>query len=364
MEPKEVEPIPGVEDRELQAALGDLGSIPTTPMDSERFVTEVRAIVEDRAQRGWEGEDGGSDVAVFVHALYPRQTGDKLGAVPVCNLIASGGPILGKLFLLNPDASYGRVIRLPAEVDYIIDWLIEKDLADQPVIFAYRKSRQLLARSEGAKAEITRKDVIRERPPSATLQEIGNALNHIHGQYLIAPTVCPPGVWEKERSGEYVPGVRPEKVIQREVMIGLGSWFHGVVRATVEETIPVGRIDVRLLQFLNGDWSYWAIVELKVLRSNHYAVKGTKPNPVSDAENVEAVVEGVRQVNAFARTWNAEPLLEIFDLRKVKKPNVLEAELVTQELSKCVPIPSCRIWPIFGSANDARLAGYPLAQGR
>ena len=116
MEPETQEQVPGVDDGELLAALEDLGSIPTTPVGvSDRFGIEVRAIVEDRAQRGWDGEDGGSDVAVFVHTLYPRETGNKFGAVPVCNLIASGGPILGKLFLLNfEDASYGRSDHRPA----------------------------------------------------------------------------------------------------------------------------------------------------------------------------------------------------------------------------------------------------------
>lgn len=46
-----------------------------------------------------------------------------------------------------------------------------------------------------------------------------------------------------------------------------------------------------------------------------------------------------RQVNAFAETWHAEPLLETFDARQVKKPNVLEEEPATRELSKCRPVP-------------------------
>jgi hypothetical protein len=66
----------------------------------------------------------------------------------------------------------------------------------------------------------------------------------------------------------------------------------------------------------------------------------------------------VRQVNAFAKHCYAEPLLEIFDLRKDKRPNILEEQLVTQELAKCQPAPSCRTWPLFGSASDARRAGF------
>ena len=358
MERESLGQVPGVKDAELLGALNDLGSIPTPVDVADRFGIAVRAIVEDRAQNRWAGEDS-SEAAVFLHTPYPREIGNKLGAAPVSNLIASGNSILGKLFLLNPDASYGRVIDLPTKVDLIIDWLIDGGLGDQPVIFAYRKSRQLLARGKGARDVITRKDIIREQPPVATLPEISDAMNVIHTQYLISPTVCPPGVWEKERAGEYIPGVRPEKVIQRELAIGLGSWFHGIVRATVEETIPVGRIDVRLSYIRDGAWAYWAILELKVLRSSHNAPEGKKANPVSLTDNAEAVAEGVRQVNAFAKNWQAEPLLEIFDLRQDKQPNILEEKPVTQELSKCTPVPSCRIWPLFGSASDARLAGFP-----
>jgi hypothetical protein len=359
MEPEAPGQVPGVEDGELLAALKDLGKVPPTPVDvSDRFRTEVLAIVEDRAQHGWEGESN-SDVAVFLHTPYPRQIGEKLGGVAVSNLIASGNPILGKLFLLNPDASYGRVIELPAKPDDIIDWLIDRGLGDQPVVFAYRASRRLLARGKGAKGAITRKDAVRDKPPAATLQEVEEALTHLHGQYLITPSGCPDGVWEKKRSADYVPGPRPEQAIQRELKTNLGSWFRGIVRATVEEPTPVGRIDVRLSHIQGGTWVYWAILELKVLRSKHNATEGEKANPVAHKDNVEAVAEGVRQVNAFAKTWNAEPLLEIFDLRELKDPDVLEDEAVTRELSKCVPVPSCRIWPLFGSASDARLAGFP-----
>ena len=77
-----------------------------------------------------------------------------------------------------------------------------------------------------------------------------SALTHIHAFSNPHRPHCLPAwcLGEKKRSGEYIPGLvraLEKKVIQRELMIGLGSWFHGVVRATVEETVPVGRIDIR-----------------------------------------------------------------------------------------------------------------------
>jgi hypothetical protein len=150
----------------------------------------------------------------------------------------------------------------------------------------------------------------------------------------------------------------PEKAIQQQLGTDLSSWFHGTVRAHLEEPVPLGRIDIRLLHLRDGGWTYWAILELKVLRSSHHAAEGQKASAVPLSENVEAAAEGVRQVNAFAKYWHAEPLLEIFDLRKVKLPNVLEEQPVIQELAKCQPAPNCRIWPLFGSASDARRAGF------
>jgi phage protein U len=100
MEPEAPEQVPGVKDTELVAALQGLASVPETSVDIEdRFATEVRAIVERRAQGGWTGE-GGSDVAIFLHTIYPREVGGKMGGSSVSNLIASGRPILGKLFFL------------------------------------------------------------------------------------------------------------------------------------------------------------------------------------------------------------------------------------------------------------------------
>jgi hypothetical protein len=354
--------VPGVGDREMLAALRDLASIPATADVADRFAFEVRGIVEDRAQTNWNGERSSSDVAVFLHTPYPRKVGSKLGATPVTNLIASGAPILGKLFLLNQDASYGYAIDFPTEPDGIINWLIDGDLGDQPVVFAYRGSKRLLARAKGAKGEITRRDMVRDKPPAATLEEVEEAMTFIHGEHLISPSVCPDGVWAKGRSAKYIPGPYPERAIQRFLKPNLNSWFRGVVRATAEEPTAVGRIDIRLSELRQGIWVIWAILELKVVRSSHNAARGRKVNPVSHADNVDAVAEGVRQVNAYAKTWKAEPLLEIFDLRKVKTPDVLGEATVKTELSKCMPVPLCRSWPLFGSAADARLAGYP--QGR
>ncbi len=358
MEPDSSEQVHGVKDQELQDALdGFVSLLPSSIDDSDKFVIEVRSILEDRSQRSWIGESN-LDVSVFLHTPYPNKTGDQLSGVPVSNLLASTRPLFGKLFILNRDASWGRVMDLPADGEAMIDWLIDNDLGDNPVIFAYRASRLLLARGKGAKCEVTRKELIRDQPPLATLQEIGEALSLFHKENLLSPSVCPSGVWEASRASEYVPGIRPEKAIQAVLRTALFSWFRGVVHANIEDPTPVGRIDVRLLQKSGGAWAYWAILELKVLRSSHNATKGNVTKPVNLAANAEEIAEGIRQVDSFARHWEAIPLLEIFDLRKDKKHDVLKHDIVRSELKNHSPSPRCRVWPLFGSAKDARLAGY------
>jgi hypothetical protein len=358
MEPEAQVPIHGVDDQELVNALGALPSVPPGSIgDFERFVAEARAILEDRAQRGWIGETA-ADVAVFLHAPYPNKTGDKLSGTPVANLLGSSHPVLGKLFILNRDASWGRVVDLPTAADSIIDWLIERGLDGHPVIFAYRGTMRLLARAKGAKHDITIKGIIRESPATATLPEVADALSLFHRENLLSPKVCPSGVWEKSRASKYVPGVRPEQAIQVFLRTALYSWFRGVVRADIEDSTPVGRIDVRLVTETKGVWSYWAILELKVLKCYHNAALNKEAKPYSDASNAEDIAEGVRQVDAFARNWNAVPLLEVFDLRKNKQVDILNHYTVTTELAKHSPRPSYRTWPLFGSAKDARIAGY------
>lgn len=359
MEPEPNDLIPGVEDRELIGAMRSLASVPPSSLPDEgRFAREVHRIAEARCQSGWRGEDE-SDVAVFLLSRYPREDGGRFGATPVSDLIASGRPVLGKLFFLNKDASSGRGVNLPVEPDCMVDWLIDEGFGEQPSIFIYRQKGLMLVRGDGAKSELTQREIIRDAPPVANLEQIRNALRHLHSNYLLTPSACPKGVWEERRAAQYVPGPLPEKAIQREVGTNLSSWFQGLLRTEWEAAISIGRIDVRLLQLgEDGRWCYWAILELKVIRSSHNARKGAKAKRVSIADNAEAVAEGVRQAFSFGRDQRTEALLEVFDLRQDKTNDVLKHQAVLDALARCSPNPYCRIWPLFGSASDARRAGF------
>lgn len=357
-EPTE-EPIPGVTEAEVAGAVRNLASIPATTLDDhERFLVGVRSLVEARARAGWPNE-GAGNVGVFLLVPYPRKVGERFGARAVTDLIATGDPVLGKIFFLNRDASSGRALELPAGPNEILEWLVDNELGEFPVLTVHRNTMLLIARERGAAGD-TRNLIIRDTVAAASVEEVYEALRHSHRELLLTPSVCPPGVWEKGRSAEYVPGPHPEKVIQRQLATVLTSWFHGVLKAEMEDPVPVGRIDIRLLRPDGEDrFAYWVVLELKVVRSSHNAKKKKKPGPVTAEDNAAVVAEGVRQSSAFGRDRKAEPFLEVYDLRKNKTEDVLEYPAVVEELGKCSLKPECRVWPLFGTASDARAAGFP-----
>ena len=354
------EPIPGVEESEVAGAVRSLVRVPEITLeDHERFTIEVRSlIVELRAQSNWNGESD-DDMSVFLLVPYPRQIGERFGASPVFDLHATGTPIMGILFFLNRDASNGRAIALPAQPNSMLEWLADNGLANVPVVVLHRKAKLLVARARGCNGD-ARSEKIRDTPPVASLDELEAALNLSHRELLLTPSVCPEGVWAKGKSSKYIPGPLPENQSNQTLRIALTTWFRGVVKAEMEDAVTVGRIDIRLLRLTNdGSFVYWAIVELKVIKSFKHATGNKKPSQVTDKENAAEVAEGVRQARAFGKDRHAEPFLDVFDLRKDKGAKVLEHASVVNELAKCSLKPRCKVWPLFGSASDARIAGFP-----
>ncbi len=351
--------IPGVSEEELGGAVASLvTSAPATELDdADRFCVAVRSLVETRAKGGWSGE-GAEDVAAFVLVPYPRQVGDKLGATPISNPVATNDPLLGRLLLLNRDASTGRVMSLPVAADALLEWLEDQGLGMCPVVMVYKNSSVIINRRTGAQGDSS-SDLLRQGIVSVTSEEVLKALDLSHKNLLVTPTACPPGVWEPKRSAEYVPGPQAEKTIQKQLQVVLTSWFQGAIKAEIEDTTTIGRIDIRLLR-LNSQQKleYWMIVELKIIKSCTNAKVGKKPTSVSLSANVEAVCEGLRQSFAFAQNRKADAMLEVFDLRKDKAKDLLKEKDVCDEFSKCQPQPLCHVWPLYGSSSEARIAGY------
>ena len=359
MQPDVPESVLDVNDEQLAAVASFLPELPNISAEpADRFAQAVRALVEKRAQEGWPNESE-EDVAVFVMVEHPRQAGERHGARAFADPMARDEPLLGRLFFTNRDASAGRTMQMPADANAILEWLEDEQLADRPVVTVYRQSKTMVSRRTGTN-DLARRDRIRDQRPSATLQELMEALGCFHVNQLLTPSCDLDGLWESKQEQQYVPGPQPEKSIQSALRIALGSWFHGVVRAEPEDRTNIGRIDVRLLKIgSDGAFAYWAIMELKVIKSLTNAPRAADASQVTVSANVDAVVEGIRQAWAFRDNRQAEEgLLEIYDLRRDKGQNLMMHDKVVAAMAQYAPAPPTHVWPVFGSSSDARKAGF------
>lgn len=360
MPPEDSQPVAGVSDQLLAAVAGILPALPNVRADvADRFSQSVRALVETRAQAGWPGELEDADVAAFVYVDRPREIGDRLGAVPITDPVATQEALLGRLFLMNRDASNGRAFALPVAPAALIEWLADNELGDRPLVIVYRTTKTMMTRRDGVEG-LAQSDPIRSTKPNATVEELLEALDFFHRSQL-TPSSCAEGVWEPKRASDYVPGASPEAAFQKRLAIVLSSWFHGVVRAEVEDRISIGRIDVRLLKKSSeeGSLAYWAIIELKVIKSFANAALGKKPSTVGAAANVDAIIKGLKQAWAYCENRDAEEgLLEVFDLRKDKQEDLMARTEVVAAIDECTRPPTCAVRPIFGTSDDARSAGF------
>lgn len=362
MPPEIPDSVPGVEDKQLAAVVSDLPALPNIRAEvADRFSQAIRNLVENRAQQSWVNE-GEQNVAVFVMVDRPRQVGENHDAQPFVDPIANNSPLLGHLFFTNQDASAGRVMPMPVkDSNNILEWLEENKLSSLPLVIVYKDSKTMVTRRCGID-DNARNDPIRDRPPTATKAELLEALEYFHSKSLLTPICCLDGVWERGRANEYVPGPTPEKKIQSGLGAALNFWFRGVVRAEHEDSTNIGRIDVRLLVRSNENvpsLKYWAIIELKVVKSYANATKGNTPSKVRDSKNVNSIIEGIQQAWAFKNNRASEiGLLEIFDLRKNKQNNLMKNEKVTTTIEQFAPPPIYNVRPIFGSASEARNAGF------
>jgi len=353
MADKESERIAGVEDEELAAVAGLIPALPNMRASrADRFAQAVRSLVERRAQEGWPNE-GEADVAVFVLVDYPRKVGQVHGGRPFADPVGQGTSLLGRMFFSSADATHGQFIPIPTEPGAILEWLHDCGLGACPIIAVYRNAKQMVTRRFGIDSS-AQNDAIRDQEPSATMQELKDALLHYHRSRVVTPSSCPDGVWKSDHAHRYIPGPHPERTIQSDLEVALNFWFRGVIRAEGEDRTNIGRIDVRLLKKEpNGGLAYWAILELKVIKSftNSSSV-------VPTSVNLEAIVKGIGQAASYRMNRCAEEgLLEIYDLRQDKSEDLTAKADVSATLNMYSPPPKIDVWAVFGSAEDARNAG-------
>ena len=103
----------------------------------------------------------------------------------------------------------------------------------------------------------------------------------------------------------------------------------------------------------NGGLAYWIIMELKVIKSFT-----TTESKVSDSTNVEAIVKGVKQAGSYrANRFPEAGMLEVYDLRRDKSEDLTTRQDVSVARGAYSPPLMVDVWPMYGSADDARNAG-------
>ena len=354
-------PINGTDDKTLASVAGILPNLPSPNLDDpDRFAQSVRKLVESRAQSGWPN-DPEEGFGVFVLVERPRKLETAFETQPVFDPLATEEQLVGRMFFMNRDCSAGRVIKMPCAQADLLEWLEQHDLGGNALVVAYRETEKMTYRREGVD-DAAQDHTIRNSPPTATIEELLEALKQFHLQKTLTPSSCVPGVWEPGRESQYVPGPDPERSIQNGLEFALNFYFRGVVRAEVEDRINIGRIDVRLLKSSKDETglTYWGIVELKIIKSFRNAKDKDPASKVYRAENVNSLLEGIRQVHSYAANREAEfGILEVFDLRKDKNENLFNDEKVTELLEELSPdAPHTSTKPVFGSASDARKMGF------
>ena len=343
-------PIPGVSDDHVAAVAGQTATLPNLHADRpHRFAQGVRALVEKRARQGWPGE-GAEDVAIFALVDYPRDAGRSHNGTPFADPAGQSTPLLGHLFFSTPDATHGQFIPMPSEPNAILEWLEDHGFGDCPIVAVYRNAKLMVTRLLGVH-DFAQSDSVRDKEPAATLEQLMDALHHYHRCYVVTPGRCPAGLWKPESAHLYIPGPRPERSIQTHLQPVLSSWFQGVVRVETEDTTNIGRLDVRLLTPApDGRLAYWTILELKVVKSFTHT-----SSHVSDADNIGAIVKGIEQAAAFRANRIAQHgMLEVYDLRKHKSDDLTTHQPVTATRGSFSPPPDVHVWPVYGSAEDAR----------
>ena len=356
--------IADVSDADLAAVTRTLVSQPDVDTDDrDRFFGQVQTLVEDRARREWPGEND-AGVSIFVRADYPRQAASALrGAKPSADMIGTNEPLMGRVFLLDRNASQGWSAELPStDPGEIIEWLGALPFGGSQVILVYRNTLVMIERANGAQQGMTRREPIRAHPPPVTREGLFEALDDFHMTHVLTPQNCPEGLWRKGHAEAYHAGPTPEVSLQAQLRTFLIGRFRRQLRVEREITTEIGRIDIGLLippADSIGGLTYWGVVELKVVKSFRHPKKGGDPIKVGPLANARDVAKGVQQAYAFRKNRGcACAVLEIYDMRADKKVDPREHEEVKKVLATCTPPPDMRLMPLFGSAQLARDAGY------
>ena len=284
--------------------------------DHVRFVAGVaRLVIQRTAEAARLDEQDEPDIAIFVLSASAPATAQNAKRVPMVDNGLTA--VVGRVWFATSAVISAYYLELPEGADDDAHFsYVEEDLAlgnEPALVFDSRvTSNQLRWYPDGLANEETV-----EFPPldgDVTAEEVFEAIDLLHGQRFVTPSGLPQGVnlWKNPRN--HWPSEVAETLVQSHLEAGLTLQFpYCTVRH--EQTQTAGRTDLEIERFNPHDRSsvtYQAILELKVLRS--FSHTGTK---VSEAENKNAIREGIRQAASYrkfkAARWSA---LCCFDMRQ------------------------------------------------
>ena len=117
---------------------------------------------------------------------------------PVADLDATREPILGRLFSHKSRCISGFFYSAAKPKFWrVASVVVATKFRARASCDGISRTKLLIERASGAAAETTRKEVIRDKPPAATKEQLLQGLERFHQQELITPVVCPAGVWAK-----------------------------------------------------------------------------------------------------------------------------------------------------------------------
>lgn len=174
--------------------------------------------------------------------------------------------------------------------------------------------------------------------------------------------VCAPGggrtcekLWKQ--SGVYEAVVRPEKILQREMLRFLRPSFSRL-RIKDEENVPLGRLDIRISGPAGPDEYVYvnhAVIELKAL------IKGNQNPPFTDTEKIKTQVEeGVQQAASYRKPPEKSriAMLACYDMRphSEKRGETCFDHVLNFAATEEVEL---RRWPLFPSVSELRKFNTP-----
>lgn len=174
-------------------------------------------------------------------------------------------------------------------------------------------------------------------------------IDRVHQEFLVTPSVQSPvgKLWEK--ASDYWVSKDAERLVQRELHIGLTMAFSGC-RVRAEQSQATGRIDLEIEEADPADSSTvtrHALLELKVLRTC-----GSTGGQVSDRETRARVKEGVGQAATYRdERGTRESALCCFDMRR--PPAVKACTPTITKLADKLSV-KIRMWLIYPSARAYR----------